>query len=104
MSDKLEELALQVSSLIPLQGLFHSFSSASSYTYVACILVCLYLVWLVCFYDSLNRGQFRTLSDIQEFLRKYSSVLNYRGDLIRRGWEVNTDFLKVGVGEEGEGG
>ena len=42
------------------------FFQCFKYIYVACILVCLYLVFCVCFYDLLNRGVFRTFSNIQD--------------------------------------
>ena len=36
------------------------------YDYVVHILVFLYLIWFVCFYDLLNRDVFRTLANIQD--------------------------------------
>ena len=42
------------------------FFKCFKYNYAFLILVFLYLIWLVCFYDLLNRGVFRTLTDIQD--------------------------------------
>ena len=54
MLDSLEELTLQVSHLIVRVA--SKFFQCFKYIYVVCILVCLYLVWFVCFHDLLNGG------------------------------------------------
>ena len=71
--DKLEEVALQVSHLIPLfhcktciVRLVSRFCQCFKYAYVVHIFVFCYIIWLVCFYDLLNKGVFRTLSNIQD--------------------------------------
>ena len=42
------------------------FSQGFKYAYVVHILIFLYVIWFVCFYELLNRGVFRTLSNIQD--------------------------------------
>ena len=47
------------------------FSQCFKYTYVACILVCLYLIWFVYFYGFMDKGVFRTCqtSEMEIFAR-----------------------------------
>ena len=47
-------------------GLVSRFFKCFKYNYTFLILVFLYVILLVCFYDLLNRGVFRTLTDIQD--------------------------------------
>ena len=63
MLNELEELALQVSHLIPLiwfrcEGYFKG-SSVIKYTYLVCPVVCLSHIWITCFYGLLGGGVFR---------------------------------------------
>ena len=46
--------------------LVSKFFQCFKYAYVAHILVFLYVIWIVCFYDLLNRNVFRTLTNIQD--------------------------------------
>ena len=56
-----------------VEGLVSRFFESFNYDYVFPILVFLYHIWFVCFYDVLNRGVFRTLTNILDRTLRESS-------------------------------
>ena len=65
MLDKLEEqVSFAGKSFDSVVKFALTFFQGFKYVYVVHIVVLLYLIWFVCFYDLLNRGVFRTLSNI----------------------------------------